>query len=50
MHMAKIIDIKDNEKKRREAEKKARDILKPACDEELAEEEYPLIKNDESPE
>ena len=46
--MAKIIDIKDNEKKRREAEKKARDILKPTCDEELSEKEYPVIKKDEA--
>ena len=48
--MDKVIGIDDKDKKRREAEKKARDILKPTCDEELAKEQYPVIKNDESSE
>ena len=37
------IDIK--KKKREKAEKTVRDILKPSCDEEISEEEYPTVKD-----
>ena len=37
------IDIKKKEKEK--AEKIARDYLKPSCDEEISEEEYPTLKD-----
>ena len=37
------IDIKKKEKEK--AEKIVRDYLKPSCDEEISEEEYPIIKD-----
>ena len=37
------IDIK--KKKREKAEKTVRDILKPSCDEEISEEDYPTVKD-----
>ena len=37
------IDIKKKEKEK--AKKVARDYLKPSCDEEISEEEYPVIKD-----
>ena len=37
------IDIK--KKKKEKAEKTGRDILKPSCDEEISEEEYPTVKD-----
>ena len=37
------IDIKKKEKEK--AEKIARDYLKPSCDEEISEEEYPSVKD-----
>ena len=37
------IDIKKKEKEK--AEKIVRDYLKPSCDEEIFEEEYPIIKD-----
>tara|TARA_B100000242_G_C42920374_1_gene426754 strand:+ start:103 stop:249 length:147 start_codon:yes stop_codon:yes gene_type:complete len=37
------IDIKKKEKEK--AEKVIRDYLKPSCDEEISEEEYPVIKD-----
>ena len=37
------IDIK--KKKKEKAEKTVRDILKPSCDEEISEEEYPTVKD-----
>ena len=37
------IDIKKKEKEK--AEKIVRDYLKPSCDEEISEEEYPTIKD-----
>ena len=46
--MDKITDIENNKKKKQEIEKKVRDILRPICDEELSEEEYPVIKKDEN--
>ena len=42
--------MNDLDQKKREKEKinkVARDILKPACDEELSEDEYPKLKDDE---
>ena len=37
------IDIKKKEKEK--AEKIVRDYLKPSCDEEISEEEYPIVKD-----
>ena len=37
------IDIKKKEKKK--ADKIVRDYLKPSCDEEISEEEYPIVKD-----
>ena len=37
------IDIKKKEKEK--AEKIVRDYLKPSCDEEISEEEYPVIED-----
>ena len=37
------IDIKKKEKEK--AEKIVRDYLKPTCDEEISEEEYPTVKD-----
>ena len=37
------IDIK--KKKREKAEKTVRDILKPSCDEEISDEECPVVKD-----
>ena len=37
------IDIK--KKEREKAEKIVRDYLKPSCDEEISEEEYPIVKD-----
>ena len=42
--------MNDIERKKREKDKVnkiARDILKPECDEELLEEEYPILKDEE---
>ena len=38
-----VIDIKKKEKEK--AEKIVRDYLKPACDEDISEEEYPVVKD-----
>ena len=45
--MTDIIKIQDKKSKKEISDKKARDILKPTCDEELSEDEYPTIKDDE---
>jgi hypothetical protein len=45
--MNNILDIEEKEKKRKELEKTARDILKPSCEEALSEEEYPGMKEDD---
>ena len=37
------IDIKKKEKEK--VEKIVRDYLKPSCDEEISEEEYPIVKD-----
>ena len=37
------IDIKKKEKEK--AEKIVRDYLKPSCDEDISEEEYPIVKD-----
>jgi len=42
--------MNDIERKKREKDKvnqTARDILKPKCDEELSEDEYPILKDEE---
>ena len=45
--MTDIIKIQDKKSKKEISDKKARDILKPTCDEELSENDYPLIEDDE---
>jgi len=45
--MNNIIDIEGKEKKKKEVEKTARDILKPSCEEDLSEEEYPEMKEED---
>ena len=45
--MDKISNIEEKKKKKEEVEKIVRDILKPTCDEELSEDEYPEIKEDD---
>ena len=39
----KLISIKDKKDKKQEADKMIRDYLKPSCEEELSQEEYPQI-------
>ena len=39
----KLISIKDKKDKKQEADKLIRDYLKPSCEEELSQEEYPQI-------
>ena len=39
----KLISIKNKKEKKEEAEKIIRDYLKPSCEEELSQEEYPEI-------
>ena len=45
--MSDITNIHDKKSKKEILDKEAREILKPTCDEELSEDEYPAIKDDE---
>ena len=45
--MNDIVNIKDKKKSQKKADKIARDILKPICNEDLPEEEYPEIKEED---
>ncbi len=45
--MSDITNILDKKSKKEILDKEAREILKPTCDEELSEDEYPTIKDDE---
>ena len=45
--MSDITNIHDKKSKKEILDKEAREILKPTCDEELPEDEYPTIKDDE---
>ena len=45
--MSDITNILDKKNKKEIKEKEAREILKPTCDEELSEDEYPAIRDDE---
>ena len=45
--MSNITNIHDKKSKKEILDKEAREILKPTCDEELPEDEYPTIKDDE---
>ena len=45
--MSGITNIHDKKSKKEILDKEAREILKPTCDEELPEDEYPTIKDDE---
>ena len=44
--MSDITNIHDKKSKKEILDKEAREILKPTCDEELREEDYPKIKDD----
>ena len=46
-NMNDIVNIKDKKKSQQKADKIARDILKPICNEDLPEEEYPEIKEED---
>ena len=45
--MSDITNIHDKKSKKEILDKEAREILKPTCDEELSEGEYPVIEDDE---
>ena len=45
--MNDIVNIKDKKKNQQKADKIARDILKPTCEEDLPEDEYPEIKEED---
>ena len=45
--MTDIVKILDKKNKKEESDKEAREILKPTCDDELSEEDYPTFKDDE---
>jgi len=45
--MSDITNIHDKKNKKEILDKEAREILKPTCDEELPEDEYPTVKDDE---
>ena len=45
--MTDIIKIQDKKSKKEISDKEAREILKPTCDEELSEDDYPVIEDDE---
>ena len=45
--MSDITNIRDKKSKKEILDKEAREILKPTCDEELSEGEYPVIEDDE---
>jgi len=42
----KLISIKNKKDKKQNANKIVKDYLKPSCEEELSQEEYPEIKKD----
>ena len=45
--MSDITNILDKKSKIEILDKEAREILKPTCDEELSEDDYPVIEDDE---
>ena len=45
--MTDIVKILDKKNKKEKSDKEAREILKPTCDDELSEENYPIIEDDE---
>ena len=45
--MSDIANILDKKSKKEILDKEAREILKPTCDEELSEGDYPVIEDDE---
>lgn len=45
--MSDITNILDKKSKKEILDKEAREILKPTCDDELSEENYPIIEDDE---
>jgi len=45
--MSDITNIHDKKSKKEILDKEAREILKPTCDDELSEENYPIIEDDE---
>lgn len=45
--MSDITIIHDKKSKKEILDKEAREILKPTCDEELSEDDYPVVEDDE---
>ena len=45
--MSDITNIHDKKSKKEILDKEAREILKPTCDEELSEDNYPVVEDDE---
>ena len=45
--MSDVTNIHDKKNKKEILDKEAREILKPTCDDELSEENYPIIEDDE---
>ena len=45
--MSDIKNIHDKKSKKEILDKEAREILKPTCDEELSEDDYPVVEDDE---
>ena len=45
--MSDITNIRDKKSKKEILDKEAREILKPTCDEELSEDDYPVVEDDE---
>ena len=45
--MSDITNILDKKSKKEILDKEVREILKPTCDEELSEGDYPVIEDDE---
>tara|TARA_Y100000996_G_C22545537_1_gene651640 strand:- start:571 stop:708 length:138 start_codon:yes stop_codon:yes gene_type:complete len=45
--MSNITEIQNKKSKEEKLNKEAREILKPTCDEELSENDYPIVKDDD---
>ena len=45
--MSDVTNIHDKKSKKEILDKEAREILKPTCDEELSEDDYPVVEDDE---
>ena len=45
--MSNVSKLKDKQDKKNLSDEQARDILKPTCDEQLSEGDFPVIEDDE---